>query len=128
MLSRGGSVQPIFPFCIFVRNGVSVIARMAIWRVDYGVIKGFFGSAKPAMFSIYHQFQDRKLNNNILYPFIYFELWFDQTWQPGKNELVKTSQLSVKTEIDYIGIVIKVFRIRSGLNAIFVFTKQPLEP
>ena len=77
---------------------------------------------------IYHQFQDRKLNNNILYPFIYFELWFDQTWQPGKNELVKTSQLSVKTEIDYIGIVIKVFRIRSGLNAIFVFTKQPLEP
>ena len=39
--------------------------------------------------SIYHKFQDRKQDNNILYPFIYLELWFDQTWRPGKIELVK---------------------------------------
>jgi len=46
---------------------ISAIARMVIFRVESGVIKGFLGPAKPAMFSIYQRFSDSQClrNNNI---------------------------------------------------------------
>jgi len=40
-------------FCIFFRNGISVMASMAIISVGYDVITGFYGAVKTTMFSIY---------------------------------------------------------------------------
>jgi len=37
---------------------VSVPVRIAIWRVGYGVIAGFYGPAKPALLSMYLQLAD----------------------------------------------------------------------
>jgi hypothetical protein len=39
--------------------------------------------------SIYQKFEGCKPDHNILYPFIYLELWLYKTWRPGEPEVVK---------------------------------------
>jgi len=53
---------------------------MSFGRIELNKLRGVFPFLER---------DERLALVQILYSFIYLELWFDQTWQPGKIELVK---------------------------------------
>jgi len=56
MISWGRIVSTVFPFCIFVRNRISVMAIVAGKTVDFQGIAGFLMGLKPDIISImYHR-------------------------------------------------------------------------
>ena len=83
---------------IFVRKMLSATVRMAIFRAEYRVIKGFIQSTKPDIFSIYPKIEG--MTDHIVIPATHSFMMFNQNVMEQVQHFLEHSKFSQEASND----------------------------